>query len=85
MVVGVVDDVHEESLEGEPGSQIYYPATQEGPNGAQLVVRSNLAPAVLAGSVLRALRELNPQQPAAEFRGPFARLWTALVPRGVSL
>jgi predicted permease len=68
MVVGVVDDVHEESLEGEAGSQIYYPATQEGPNGAQLVVRSNLAPAVLAGSVLRALRELNPQQPAAEFR-----------------
>jgi predicted permease len=67
-VVGVVDDVHEESLEGEAGWQTYYPATQENPNDAQLVVRSNLPPATLGGTVLRALRELNPQQPAAEFR-----------------
>ena len=68
IVVGVVADVHEESLEGEAGWQTYYPATQENPNDAQLVVRSNLAPATVGGSVLRALRELNPQQPAAEFR-----------------
>ena len=67
-VVGVVDDVHEENVEGGPGSQIYYPVTQQGPNGAQLVVRSNLPPAVLGPSVLRALRELNPNQPAAELR-----------------
>ena len=67
-VVGVVDDVHEENVEGGPGSQIYYPVTQQGPNGAQLVVRSSLPPAVLGPSVLRALRKLNPNQPAAEFR-----------------
>ncbi|PYT82815.1 MAG: permease [Acidobacteria bacterium] len=67
-VVGVVDDVHEENVEGGPGSQIYYPVTQQGPNGAQLVVRSSLPPAVLGPSVLRALRELNPNQPAAELR-----------------
>jgi predicted permease len=67
-VVGVVDDVHEENVEGGPGSQIYYPVTQQGPNGAQLVVRSSLPPTVLGPSVLRALRELNPNQPAAEFR-----------------
>jgi len=67
-VVGVVDDVHEESVEGATGSQIYYPATQQGPEGAQLVVRSTIPPAALAASVLRSLRELNPQQPAAEFR-----------------
>jgi predicted permease len=67
-VVGVVDDVHEENVEGGPGSQIYYPITQQGPNGAQLVVRSSLPPGVLGPSVLRALRELNPNQPAAEFR-----------------
>src|SRR5215472_11149213 len=67
-VVGVVDDVHEENVEGGPSSQIYYPITQQGPNGAQLVVRSSLPPAVLGSSVLRALRELNPNQPAAEFR-----------------
>jgi predicted permease len=67
-VVGVVDDVHEESLEGEPGWQIYYSALQKSPSSAQLVIRSNVAPAALGGSVLRTLRELNPQQPAAEFR-----------------
>jgi predicted permease len=67
-VVGVVDDVHEETVEGGTGSQIYYPATQQGPSSAQLVVRTSLPPATLAASVLQALRELNPKQPAAEFQ-----------------
>ena len=67
-VVGVVEDVHEESLEGDPGWQIYYPATQQSPNDAQLVIRSSVAPASLGPAVLRALREVNPLQPAAEFR-----------------
>jgi len=67
-VVGVVNDVHEENVEGGTGSQIYYPATQQGPSSGQLVVRTSLPPSALAGSVLRALRELNPKQPAAEFR-----------------
>jgi predicted permease len=67
-VVGVVDDVHEETVEGGTGSQIYYPAMQQGPSSAQLVVRTSLQPSALAASVLRALRELNPNQPAAEFR-----------------
>jgi predicted permease len=72
-VVGVVDDVHEESTEGEPGWQIYYPVTQADPSGAQLVVRTTLPPAVLASSVMRTLRELNPNQPNAEFK-PIKRL-----------
>jgi predicted permease len=67
-VVGVVDDIHADSVEGQPGWQIYYPATQAGPSGAQLVIRTSLPPASLAASVLHALRELNPRQPAAEFR-----------------
>jgi predicted permease len=68
LVIGVVDDVHEESVEGNVGSQIYYPVTQQSPSWAQLVVRSNLPPETLGMSVLRALRELNPSQPANEFR-----------------
>ncbi len=67
-VIGVVDDIHEETVEGGTGSQIYYPVTQQGPSSAQLVVRTSLPPATLAASVLGALRELNPQQSAAEFR-----------------
>jgi predicted permease len=67
-IVGVVEDVHEESAEGETGWQIYYPASQNGPNGAQLIIRTNLPPAAMATSVMTALRELNPKQTAAEFR-----------------
>jgi predicted permease len=67
-VIGVVEDVHEEHVEGGAGSQIYYPVTQQGPNGAQLVVRTHIPPSALGPAVLRALRELNPKQPAAEFR-----------------
>ncbi len=67
-VVGVVDDVHEENVEGATGSEIYYPAMQQQPDWAQLVVRTSMQPASLAASVLHALRELNPKQPAAEFR-----------------
>jgi len=67
-VVGVVDDIHADNVEGDPGWQIYYPITQQSPADAQLVIRSKVPPESLAGSVLRALRELNPTQPAAEFR-----------------
>ena len=67
-VVGVVDDVHEESVESNLGAQVYYPCTQQGPSRAQLVVRSSLPPGSLAPTLLRALRELNPNQPASEFR-----------------
>ena len=67
-VVGVVDDVREETVENATGSQIYYPATQQSPSGAQLVIRSRFDPAALGGSVLHALREFNPNQPPAAFR-----------------
>ncbi len=80
-VVGVVDDVHQENVEGGPGSQIYYPALQQQAEGAQLVVRSSLLPAALATSVLGALRELNPNQPAAEFRPIRAIVDRAVSPR----
>jgi predicted permease len=80
-VVGVVDDVHEETVEGGTGSQIYYPAMQQGPSGAQLVIRTSLPPASLAATVLSALRELNPKQPAAEFRPIQAIVDRAVSPR----
>ena len=67
-IVGVADDVHAESTEGNGGWQIYYPTTQQAPEGTELVVRSKMAPDALAGSVLHVLREINPQQTAEEFR-----------------
>lgn len=69
-VIGVVADVHETNVEGTSGEQMYLPTMRDewGPDGANLVVRTKLPPAQLAGSVLRTLRELNPNQPAVEFR-----------------
>lgn len=67
-VVGVVGDVRETSVTGAGGLQAYYPATQAWPAGAELVVRSTLPPDALAGSVMRTLRELNPNQAAEAFQ-----------------
>jgi predicted permease len=67
-VVGVIDDIHESNVEGKAGWQMYMPLTQEGPNDAYLVVRTKLPPGQLAGSVMRTLRELNPNQSGVEFR-----------------
>jgi predicted permease len=67
-VIGLVADVRESSAETEPGWQMYLPMTQQGPVGAELVVRTKLAPDVLASSVMTTLRSLNPAQPATEFR-----------------
>jgi predicted permease len=80
-VVGVVDDVRVESVEQGSGAQIYYPAIQQTPSRALLVVRSSVPPGALASSVLRALRELNPKQSAAEFRPIRSIVDHALSPR----
>jgi ABC-type antimicrobial peptide transport system permease subunit len=74
-VIGVVADVHESSVEGKPGWQMYVSgaAPQYGPEGAQLVIRTRLSPETLASSVMSTLRQINPAQPATEFR-PIQRL-----------
>jgi hypothetical protein len=67
-VVGVISDVRESSVEERSGIEMYLPATQADPEGAELVVRSQVPPEALASSVMRTLRAYNPEQPAAEFR-----------------
>ncbi len=67
-VIGVVADVHESTVEGTAGWQMYLPATQWGPAEAQLVVRTKLPPDALAASVMSTLRQINPGQPATQFR-----------------
>jgi predicted permease len=68
LVIGVADNVHAESVEGENGWQIYYPGAQTFWGTPQLVVRTTLPPAQLAKSVMSVLREANPKQTAAEFK-----------------
>ncbi|WP_263357221.1 ABC transporter permease [Acidicapsa ligni] len=72
-VIGVIDDVQTDTIEGESGWQMYMPLSQQGNDGAQLVVRTKLPPAALASSVMTTLRSMNPAQPATEFR-PLQRL-----------
>jgi predicted permease len=68
-VIGVIADVHETAAEDNPGAQMYLPATKQfGPEGCYLVVRSKLPPATLATSVMHTLRDMNPGQPATEFK-----------------
>jgi predicted permease len=68
-VIGVIADLRETSAEDEATSQMYLPATKQfGPEGSYLVLRSHMAPASLATSVMRTLREINPAQSASEFK-----------------
>ena len=68
-VIGVIADVHETDAEDSAGAQMYLPAIKQyGPEGSYLVVRSKLPSASLAGSVMRTLRDINPGQPATEFK-----------------
>ena len=63
-IIGVIPDIHQTSVEGQPDWQVYYPTTQQGPEGAELVIRSKVPPTQLASSVLQTLREINPGQAA---------------------
>ena len=68
-VIGVIADVRESGAENNAGAQAYLPATKQfGPEGAYLVVRSKLPPAPLATSLMSMLRQINPAQPATEFK-----------------
>jgi predicted permease len=67
-VVGVIADVRESSLEEPSNPAVLVPVTQAAPEGAELVVRTQLPPESLASGVMSTLRTLNPEQPATEFR-----------------
>jgi predicted permease len=67
-VIGVIADVREHSLEDAAGPEMYLHTMQEGPEGAELVVRTNLPTQAVGASLMKVLRSLNPGQPAAEFR-----------------
>jgi predicted permease len=68
-VVGVVQDVRHLALEQESGSEMYLPMRQtQDYSSVDLVVRGAGGPAELAGGVRAALRSLDPDLPANEFR-----------------
>jgi predicted permease len=68
-VVGVVGDVRHQAPEEMGGSEMYLPLRQTADYSAvDLVVRTSLAPDRLATAVRAALRPIDPNLPASEFR-----------------
>jgi predicted permease len=69
-VIGVIADVRETSAEAKSGWQMYISAAapQFGANDSQLVIRSSLPAETLQPTVLAALRQINPGQPAADLK-----------------
>ncbi|MEZ5355267.1 MAG: ABC transporter permease [Bryobacteraceae bacterium] len=67
-VVGVVADLRQHSLEQDASPEMFLPATQAYPEGAELVIRSRLDNDALAPAVMSTLRGFNPGQPAAPLR-----------------
>jgi predicted permease len=69
-VIGVIADVRETTAEDKSGWQMYVStaASQFGPADSQVVIRSSLPAETLQPSVLAALRQLNPGQPAADLK-----------------
>jgi hypothetical protein len=67
-VVGVIADVHEISPETPSSPEVYLPMAQSDPEGAELVIKTRLPIEAVAPSVMAAVRSLNPDQPATQFR-----------------
>jgi ABC-type antimicrobial peptide transport system permease subunit len=68
-VIGVIADVRQTGVEDDAGAQMYLPASKQfGPEGAFLVLRSKLPPAAVSNTVMSTLRQINPGQPATEFK-----------------
>jgi predicted permease len=61
-VVGVVGDTRDSGLDSAPTPTVFQPFAQEELFAGTLVIRSSTDPGQLAPSVVRAIRELDPQQ-----------------------
>jgi len=67
-VVGVAADVRHQSLELASGAEVYFPIAQHGDFGTlDLIVRSRLAPDVLAPGVVAAVGGFDPAIPMREY------------------
>ena len=62
-IVGVVNDVRMNSLQGDPTLQAYLPVTQTGQRSGAFVLRTDGNPAMLGRSIEAAIREIDPNLP----------------------
>ncbi|NOT08082.1 MAG: FtsX-like permease family protein, partial [Gemmatimonadales bacterium] len=81
IVIGVVGDVREGSLEREARMQMYFPVDSWTPTAAALVVRGSVPEAVLLNYLTSALREVDPAQAFYNARSMDELLRHTLAPR----
>jgi predicted permease len=67
-VIGVLSDVRQNGLEDSSTPEMFLSYAQDGPEGSDLIVRSNLPSEVLGPALIRTMREFSPDQPVGEFR-----------------
>lgn len=75
-VVGVVSDVHQQSLDREPRAEMYVPLTQFSVASMVVMVRSALPLPQLTGPVRQAIESINTEVPIASMR-PLAEVLDA--------
>lgn len=74
LVVGVLSDVRQNSLEDAATPEMFLPATQPfDMEGSELIVRTKLPPELLGPALTRTMRDYSPDQPIGEFR-PLQRI-----------
>ncbi|HTI40019.1 MAG TPA: ABC transporter permease [Vicinamibacterales bacterium] len=65
-IVGVVGSVRHSSLAEEPGPELYRPIAQSFAVASAIVIRATGSPAVIAGAVREAVRQVDPDVPIAD-------------------
>ncbi len=73
VIIGVISDVRQNSLEDAATPEMFQSYAQAGPEGSELVVRTKLRPEVLGPALAKTMRDFSPNQPVGEFR-PLQRI-----------
>ena len=68
VIIGVISDVRQNSLEDSAAPEMFQSYSQAGPEGSELIVRSKLPPEVLGPALVKTMRDFSPDQPIGEFR-----------------
>jgi predicted permease len=80
-VVGVVADVHENSLEGTALPRMYFPLDYESPQNLAIVARSSLPPPILLARLRDAVHAVDPRQAVYDVRMMDDVVATSVAPR----
>jgi predicted permease len=81
VIIGVISDVRQNSLEDASTPEMFQSYAQAGPEGSELIVRTKLPPEVLGPTLTKTMRDFSPNQPVGEFRPLLQIVDTSTSPR----